>query len=104
LQGFTAEYAVQAPGGILSAYGDLITANTLLTNTPGCWTIKARYKLAAACGELRRMQQAQILPARKQLSMLLYFLGHRYLQHPLLSATLHSHYQTLQQFPDLPSV
>jgi hypothetical protein len=48
--GFIAEYAVQAPGGTLSAYGDLTTANALLTNTPGCWTIKARYKLTAACG------------------------------------------------------
>ena len=48
--GFTAEYAVQVPGGALSAYGDLATANGLLTNTPGCWTIKARYKLTAACG------------------------------------------------------
>jgi len=50
VEGFTAEYAVQAPGGALSAYGDLTTANALLTNTPGCWTIKVRYKLAAACG------------------------------------------------------
>jgi hypothetical protein len=48
--GFTAEYAVQAPGGTLSSYGTLATANGLLTNTPGCWTIKARYKLTAACG------------------------------------------------------
>jgi hypothetical protein len=48
--GFTVEYAVQIPGGALSAYGDLATANALLTNTPGCWTIKARYKLTAACG------------------------------------------------------
>jgi hypothetical protein len=50
VSGFTAEYAVQAPGGALSAYGDLATANALLANTPGCWTIKARYKLTAACG------------------------------------------------------
>jgi hypothetical protein len=47
---FTAEYAVQAPGGALSAYGDLTTANSLLSNSPGCWTIKARYKLTSACG------------------------------------------------------
>jgi hypothetical protein len=50
VSGFTAEYAVQAPGGALSAYSDLVTANALLTNTPGCWTIKARYKLTADCG------------------------------------------------------
>lgn len=50
IAGFTAEYAVQAPGGTLSAYGDLSTANSLLNNTAGCWTIKARYKLAADCG------------------------------------------------------
>jgi hypothetical protein len=47
---FTAEYAVQEPGGSLSAYGDLTTANGLLSNTPGCWIIKARYKLIVACG------------------------------------------------------
>jgi hypothetical protein len=50
VSGFTAEYAVQAPGGSLSAYGTLTAANNLLTNTPGCWTIKARYKLTSVCG------------------------------------------------------
>ena len=50
VSGFTAEYAVQPPGGSLSAYGTLTTANGMLTNTKGCWTVKARYKLAAACG------------------------------------------------------
>jgi hypothetical protein len=45
--GFTAEYAVQPPGGSLSAYGTLAAANTATNNTPGCWTIKARYKLSA---------------------------------------------------------
>ncbi len=50
ISGFTAEYAVQAPGGSLSSYGTLAAANALLTNTSGCWTIKARYKLTASCG------------------------------------------------------
>jgi hypothetical protein len=47
---FTAEYAVQPPGGALSAYNTLAITNSLLTNTKGCWTIKARYKLTSACG------------------------------------------------------
>jgi hypothetical protein len=51
ISGFIAEYAVQPPGGTLSAYGTLAAANTMLTNTIGCWTIKARYRLAANCGE-----------------------------------------------------
>lgn len=48
--GFTDEYAVQKPGGALSAYGTLSAANALLDATPGCWTIKARYKLSSSCG------------------------------------------------------
>ena len=51
VSGFIAEYAVQSPGGTLSAYSTLAAANALLTNTIGCWTIKARYRLAADCGE-----------------------------------------------------
>ncbi|TMI61229.1 MAG: immunoglobulin domain-containing protein, partial [Bacteroidetes bacterium] len=51
ISGFTAEYAVQAPGGTLSAYNNNINqVNNLLTNTPGCWTIKARYRLTNTCG------------------------------------------------------
>ncbi|MBA2249782.1 MAG: hypothetical protein H0W12_06275, partial [Chitinophagaceae bacterium] len=49
--GFTAEYAVQAPGGILSSYNSILSqVNNLFTNSPGCWTIKARYKLSSSCG------------------------------------------------------
>jgi hypothetical protein len=47
--GFTAEYAVQPPGGTLSAYGTLPAANALLTNTIGCWTIRARYRRSTDC-------------------------------------------------------
>jgi hypothetical protein len=51
VSGFTAEYAVQAPGGSLSAYNsNLNQVNNLLSNTPGCWTIKARYSLSSNCG------------------------------------------------------
>lgn len=50
ISGFTAEYAVQAPGSVMSAYMSIVAANALLTNTPGCWTIKARYKLSSNCG------------------------------------------------------
>src|SRR5690606_29309501 len=48
--GFDAEYAVQAPGAGMSAYGSLAAANALLANTPGCWAISARYVLQSACG------------------------------------------------------
>ncbi|MDP3913344.1 MAG: HYR domain-containing protein [Bacteroidota bacterium] len=47
---FTAEYAVQSPTGVLSAYGTLAETNALMTSAAGCWTIKARYKSAVACG------------------------------------------------------
>jgi len=49
--GFTAQYAVKAPNAIsYSSFGTLAQANALLANVPGCWSVKARYVLAATCG------------------------------------------------------
>jgi hypothetical protein len=50
VDGFTAEYAVKAPGGSYSSFGTLAAANALLDATPGCWSVKARYKITSACG------------------------------------------------------
>jgi hypothetical protein len=81
VSGFTAEYAVQAPGGALSAYGTIAAANALLNNTPGCWTIKARYKLTAAWRIKRQLiPQVQTLLVRKVPQMGLFFHRPRSLQ------------------------
>jgi hypothetical protein len=49
----------------------------LLTNTPGCWTIKARYKLTAACGTTAANSISTNVGCQEQQLMLLYSLPHQ---------------------------
>ena len=49
IPGFTAEFSVVTPSGTASAFGTRATANSLLTNSPGCWTINTRYVLSEDC-------------------------------------------------------